>query len=398
MLRLRPNVRDYSWGSTTAIPEFLGQQPTGAPVAELWFGAHPSAPSVLGHPYPVSDLAVLIERHPVETLGQDVLARFGPRLPFLLKVIAPDRPLSLQVHPSLGRAREGFEAENAAGIPIDAPSRNYRDENHKPELVYALTTFEAVSGFRAPRRAAELFADLHAPLAREILTTLRDDPSAHGVRAAFSRLLDPATRPDADQVAAVVRASADRTARGSTSPRADAIVALLARHCPADPGVVASLLLNPVTLRPGQALFIPAGGVHAYLSGMGVELMANSDNVLRAALTSKHVDVAELCEVVDFIAAPPIRIAAEEFRDDTRVFYVPVDDFELSVTDVGGPAEDAPLPGRGPRIVLCLEGDVRLTSPGDAVTLKRGEAVFVPADEGRITVRGRGTVAQAGVP
>jgi len=402
VLRLRPVTRDYPWGSPTAIPEFLDVPPTGGPVAELWFGAHPSAPSPLHRdPAPASqapDLRELIERHPVQTLGEDVLARFGPRLPYLLKVIAPARPLSLQVHPNVARARRGFAEENSRGIPVDAPGRNYRDANHKPELVYALTTFEAVSGFRAPRRAAELFEDLDAPLALHLLRILRAEPTADGVRQAFTKLLRPASRPSAEEVGAVVEACRVRAESGSTSPRADAIVALLAEHFPGDAGVVASLLLNPVTLRPGQAMFIPAGGVHGYLSGLGVELMANSDNVLRAALTDKHVDGEELCQVVDFVAAPPIRIAPEEFGAHTRVFYAPVDDFELSITDVGDAVESTRLPGRGPRILLCLEGDVFVTSRTEALTLRRGESVFVPADDDGLALRGHGTVVQAGVP
>lgn len=428
MLRLRPVARDYSWGSRTAIPDYLGLEPTGRPLAELWFGAHPSAPSGVqrsAEPVlaaagpsggaarqaprpaatellaPVDDgesLRHLIESDPLGTLGEDILARFGTRLPFLLKLIAPARPLSLQVHPTIERARQGYALEDAAGVPVDAPERNYRDTNHKPELVYALTTFDAVSGFRAPRRAAEVLADLDAPLARTVLRFLRQDPTADGVRAAFTHLLAPATRPDPAAVRAVVSACAARLHDGSPSPRADAVVTLLASFFPDDPGVVASLLLNPVTLRPGQAMFIPAGGVHAYLGGVGVELMANSDNVLRAALTDKHVDADELFDVVDFIAAPPIRIAPEEFHDSTKVYYAPVDDFELSVTDVDDDDQLQPLPGRGPRILLCLEGDVRLASAEDAVTLSRGESVFVPASEGPITVRGRGTVVQADVP
>lgn len=442
MLRLRPVARPYAWGSPTAIPRYLGVEPTGEPVAELWFGAHPSAPcrvetrsetpvrSTAVRPGPparavrgelagpgrrgtidlarsavtvtesesaVADLLAVIEADPVATLGPDVVARFGPRLPYLLKLIAPARPLSLQVHPNLDRARLGFAQEETAGIPVAAAHRNYKDASHKPELIYALTTFEAVSGFRAPRRAAEVLEGLDAPLARRVLATLRAEPTASGVRSAFMQLLAPATRPAPAEVDAVVTACAARLRSDSTSPRADAIVGLLASFFPADPGIVASLLLNPVTLRPGQAMFIPAGGVHAYLSGVGVELMANSDNVLRAGLTDKHMDAVELFDVVDFIAAPPIRIAPEEGRGSTRMYYAPVDDFELSVTDL----DDGPphaLPGRGPRIVLCLDGDVRVTSAEDSVALQRGESVFVPAAEGALTVRGHGTVVQADVP
>lgn len=395
MFRVGAVRRDYAWGSTTALPSLIGTAPDGRPYAELWYGGHASAPSPLLSGHAVHDLRELVKSDPDAALGEDVHARFGARLPYLLKLIAPAGPLSLQVHPDIERARVGHALENAAGIPGDASTRNYRDTNHKPELVYAVTTFEAISGFRAPRRAAELFEGIDTPLGRRILTALRSDPSAGGVRAAFGALLDE-DGPTPYEVEAVVDAVAARAGR-SPSPRADAIVALLAEHFPGDPGIVVSLLLNPVTLRPGEALFIPAGGVHAYLSGVGVELMANSDNVLRAALTSKHRDVPELLDVVEYVAAPPIRIAPEIAVDSTKVYYAPVDDFELSVTDLhDGGAH--PLPGRGPRIILAIAGEVRLSSAGGEITLTPGEAVFVPATERAVSVRGIGTVVQADVP
>lgn len=423
MLGLRGVERHYAWGSTTAIPELLGTPPTGGPVAEVWFGAHPSgAAEVLpaaveparatalvgGGPVPAAtppapgaaDLRDVIAADPVGVLGEDVVQRFGERLPYLLKVIAPESPLSLQVHPSLERARERFAAEDAAGIPRDAADRNYKDPNHKPELVFALTQFDAVCGFRAPRRAAELFAGLDTPLARRLHAALRADSSAAGVRSAFAGLLAAATRPSAREVQEVARACAARLANGSPSPRADGTVVMLAGSYPGDPGVVASLLLNPVTLQPGEALFVPAGGVHAYLSGIGVEVMASSDNVLRAGLTAKYVDVAEMLECVDYVAAPPIRPAPEVFHGSTRVFYAPVDDFELSVTDLADPpgAGPHPLPGRGPRILLCLRGEVEVSTAAETKRLGRGEAVFVRADEGKVVVRGTGTLVQADVP
>ncbi|KAE8764561.1 mannose-6-phosphate isomerase, class I [Georgenia thermotolerans] len=402
MQRLRGVGRDYAWGSTEAIPALLDEPATGEPVAEMWFGAHPAGPAhVVGRGDGVaSDLRSMIAADAAGTLGEDVVSRFGPRLPYLLKLIAPARPLSLQVHPSLERAQERFRAEDAAGIPRDAPERNYRDPNHKPELVYALTTFEAVCGFRAPRRAAELFANLSAPLARDLRAVLRQDPTAAGVRTVFTSLLDERTRPSAEEVQAVARSCAGRLRDGSPSPRADHTVVMLAEAYPGDPGVVASLLLNPVTLQPGEALFVPAGGVHAYLSGLGVEVMASSDNVLRAGLTTKHVDVAEMLECVDYVAAPPIRPAPEIFHGATRVYYAPVDDFELSVTHLSDGADDAghPLPGRGPRVLLCLDGVISVATGAELLTLARGDAVFVRADEGRLTVRGVGTLVQADVP
>lgn len=395
MLRLDNPTQPYAWGSVTAIPELLGREPDGSPVAELWLGAHPGAPSRVAGGRP---LAEVVAEDPRSSLGPDVVERFGPVLPYLLKVIAAESPLSLQVHPSLTRAAAGYASEDAAGIPLAARERNYRDRNHKPELVYALTRFEAMCGFRAPRRAAELLAGLDAPLARRLAATLHAEPDREGIRAAFRALLEPGTRPTPAEVADVAAACAARLAAGSPSPRADRTVVRLAEAYPGDPGVVTSLLLNPVTLQPGEAMFVPAGGVHAYLSGLAIEVMASSDNVLRAGLTAKHIDIPELLANVDYVAAPPIRIAPERFHGATRVFYAPVDDFELSVTELADDAEH-PLPGRGPRILLCLDGRLAIRSAGGSeLVLERGDSAFVPAADGELSVTGRGTVVQADVP
>ena len=403
MFRLAGVPRHYSWGSTTAIPDLLGLPAADEPIAELWFGAHDSSPSPLGESG--ATLADLLAGDAETHLGADVIARFGEGLPYLLKILAAERPLSLQVHPNREQARVGFAVEQAAGVPLDAPERCYRDANHKPEVWFALGPVEALCGFRAPRRAAELFEDLDAPLAHSIARMLREDPSASGVRTVFTALLSTHTRPDADAVSQVARACSDRLANSSPSPRADGNVVLLQDEHPGDPGVVASLLLNPVSLQPGESVFIPAGGVHALLHGTVVELQASSDNVLRAGLTPKHVDVHALLSTVDYVAAPPIRIAPETFHGSTRVFYAPVDDFELSVTTLGGGdselADDGswqPVPGRGPRIVLCLDGEVTVRSERENIALVRGQALFAGAAEGALTVRGTGTIVQADVP
>lgn len=394
MLRLSGVPRHYAWGSTTAIPELLGQTPDGEPVAELWFGAHASSPSVLEDGRTLEDL--LAEDGEAQ-LGADVIARFGEGLPYLLKILAAERPLSLQVHPNREQARVGFAVEEAAGLPLDSPERSYRDANHKPEVWFALGPVEALCGFRAPRRAAELFEDLEAPLARSIAAMLRADPTPSGVRTVFSALLGPRTRPDADAVAALAEACRARLVSSSPSPRADGNVVLLQSEHPGDPGVAASLLLNPVSLQPGESVFIPAGGVHALLHGTVVELQASSDNVLRAGLTTKHVDVPALLATVDYVAAPPIRLAPETFHGSTRVFYAPVDDFELSVTTVED-GDAHPVPGRGPRIVLCVEGRVEVSGERETIVLERGQALFAGAADGPLSVRGGGTVVQADVP
>ena len=397
VLRLINPTQDYAWGSTTAIPEVLGETGADGPVAELWMGAHPASPSRAVLADGEAPLDQLIAAEPEAMLGRDVVARFGRSLPYLLKLVAVAKPLSLQVHPDIERAREGFAAENAAGIPLRDPRRNYRDANHKPELVYALTRFEALSGFRAPRRAAELFSGLDAPLAVTLHEVLIAEPTYRGIRTAFRRLLEPELRPTAGEIEAVADACRRRLANGSPSPRADRTVVMLAEAYPGDPGTVTSLLLNPVTLEPGEAMFVPAGGVHAYLQGLAVEIMANSDNVLRAGLTAKHVDVPELLVNVDYVAAPPIRVAPEVFHGSAKVFYAPVDDFELSVAEVEN-HEVHPLPGRGPRIVLCVAGAVTVRSEDSDMALVRGQSVFVPAAEGPLTVVGPGTVVQADVP
>lgn len=397
MLKLNNPTQEYAWGSTTAIPEVMGVGTSGRPVAELWMGAHPSAPSRVVVSGRELGLDQLIAEDAEAMLGGDVVARFGRSLPYLLKLVAVERPLSLQVHPSLDRAREGFAAENAAGIALDDPRRNYHDANHKPELVFALTRFEALSGFRAPRRAAELFDGLDAVLARTLHDVLVAEPTYRGIRTAFRRLLDPELRPDFAAVEELSQACRARLSDGSPSPRADRTVVALADAYPGDPGAVTSLLLNPVTLEPGEAMFVPAGGVHAYLHGLAVEIMANSDNVLRAGLTHKHVDVPELLANVDYVAAPPIRVAPEIFHGAARVFYAPVDDFELSVVDVSN-GRSHPLKGRGPRIVLCVEGGVTVRSEDGEQRLGRGESVFVSSAEGALEVAGTGTVVQADVP
>ncbi|OKL51338.1 mannose-6-phosphate isomerase, class I [Buchananella hordeovulneris] len=395
VLRLTGAQQRYDWGSRTAIPKFLGTPATTEPLAEVWFGAHPRGVCRLETG---ASLADAITALPDAALGPLVEKRFGRRLPYLLKIIAPAAPLSLQVHPSRDRAAARYDDEDQRGITLQDPRRNYHDKNHKPEMLLALTDFEALSGFRAPRRAAELLADLADPLATKLAAILATGTNGTGLRDAFAHLMRPETRPGPQAVQHFVQEVAKRLAAGqSPSLRADTIVGRLAERYPSDPGVVASILLNPVSLRRGEALYVPAGTVHAYLSGLGVEIMADSDNVLRAGLTSKHVDVPEMLSCVEAKAAPPVRIAPEHITAHTRVYFAPVDDFELSVTDTRN--EACTIPGRGPRILLCTEGHlVASTAASGTLPLARGQAAFVPAAAGPVTVAGLGTVVQAGVP
>lgn len=406
MERLRGAIKDYAWGSAVAIPKMFDLPPSRGPVAEIWLGTHPLGPAELadgivynpeGEPAE-QNLLDYIDRDPEGCLGT-TLSRLGSSLPYLLKLIAPDQPLSLQVHPSRAQARRRFDDEEAAGVDIADPERNYLDRNHKPELLLAVTKFEAIAGFRAPRRVMEVVGGLPCTIADTLLKFLSDDMSPAGMRACFEYLLSDETRPSLEEVDQLVQGCRERLRTGtSPSARADRIVNHLAAYYPGDPGIVASLLLNPVTLQPGEALFVPAGTVHAYLAGTGVEIMANSDNVLRAGLTSKHIDVPELLTTVDYTAAPPIRIAPEHVSEVTRTYYAPVDDFELSVTELTDWMTERPLPGRGPRILLALSGAIKVSTKEQGITLNLGEAAFVRADEGNLQVQGVGTLIQADIP
>jgi mannose-6-phosphate isomerase len=391
VLRLTNTVQPYAWGSTSAIPRLLGVEPDGRPQAELWIGAHPGAPSDAEG----VGLDERIAAAPREFLGDG--AADGARLGFLLKVLAAAAPLSLQAHPDRETAARRHAEEEAAGTPHDAPERLYKDTEHKPELLLALEPFAAMAGFRAPGAARELLAGLELPAlppdSQDLFTALLevlDGPEEGEVLRAATRLLLTA---DADAVGPLVEAVA-QACTGSDDLSAQCLVELAGHH-PGDPGVLVSTLLNQVRLAPGEALYLPAGNVHAYLEGTGVELMASSDNVLRGGLTPKHVDVAELLDVLDFRVLPPPLLAPREVSADERVFAPDdVDDFALSVLTVR-PGVETRWERAVPRAVLALEGAVRLSSSAGSADLQQGQSVFVTAAEHPLTISGAGRIAAA---
>ncbi|WP_017615069.1 mannose-6-phosphate isomerase, class I [Nocardiopsis salina] len=392
MHRLTNQVRPYAWGARTAIPDLLGTEPDGSPQAELWLGAHHGAPSAAvsddgsAHPLPH-----LIADAPHRVLGSEVAERFGARLPFLLKYLAAEQPLSLQVHPDAARARQGFDAEESSGIPVDAPHRNYRDPHHKPELLLALEPFEALCGFREPEAARHELRGMACELACALRADLASSDDHTALRSALTRLL---TLSDDRRERLLSEFVEEWSACDRRGPHGR-IVPDLAHRYPGDPGAVASLLLNRITLWPGEALFLPAGNLHAYLQGTAIEVMASSDNVLRAGLTRKHVDATELLDVVDF-SVLPIPYAQPAFREGRREFRPGAPEFALH--EVGPGRIAAHLPGTGPCVVLALDGQVDLVAEvGQGVALDRGQSVFVPADSGPVKVEGRGHVVAATV-
>jgi len=328
IIELDNPIRDYAWGSPTAIPQLLGLAPSGRPAAELWIGAHPDSPSTAPAHADQPGLDALIAADPAGLLGPGTVARFGERLPFLLKLLAAERALSLQVHPNRRQAEAGFAAEEAAGVDRASPERNYRDANHKPEMAYAITEFQAFCGFRPVAATADLFAALAVPELEPYRELLRN---ANGLRAVFTTLLTltgPARQRLLDSVLAGCRRLAGSGGEWSAEARASV---LAAEDFPDDIGPVVALLLNYVRLAPGEAIFLGAGNVHAYLRGVCVELLANSDNVLRCGLTPKHIDVPELVRITDFTPMTEPRYRPTGQAADRVDFRLPVPDFELSV-------------------------------------------------------------------
>ena len=309
MERLIGWTKADAWGSTNAIPEFLGAAAGDDPVSEVWFGAHPDGPTLLtdGH-----TLAEHIGEDPKRALGGGLLYAFGPTLPYLAKIIAPAQTLSLQVHPTKEIAREGYLREEVLGIERTDTRRVYRDMNHKPEMIYALTEFSALVGFRVPRKARQLLVGLEGELADRLRHRLKLSTVRGGLRSLATWLFDEDSPATPERVEEFVAACRSRLASGtSPSPRTDELVSVLGEKHPGDPGIIVAFLMNPVSLRPGEAVYIPPRQIHAYQSGLGIEVMASSDNVVRAGLTRKYVDSAQLVEITEFSALPPVRVAPE---------------------------------------------------------------------------------------
>jgi mannose-6-phosphate isomerase len=393
---LRGALRTYAWGSRTAIAEFSGRPvPAAHPEAELWFGAHPGDPAFLETADGETSLLETLVADPEGQLGAVSRNRFGDVLPFLLKVLAADEPLSLQAHPSAKQAVEGYLREERLGIPVSSPIRNYRDTSHKPELLVALQTFEALAGFRPASRTTELLRALSVSDLDPFIELLNDQSDADGLRALFTTWIT-APQPDIEVlVPAVLDGAIQYVSNGETEFVAEAKTVLeLGERYPGDAGVLAALLLNRITLAPGEAIFLPAGNLHAYLRGVGVEVMANSDNVLRGGLTPKHVDVPELLRVLDFRPTTEQGLAPKIERDGFSLVYdTPTDEFAVTLLALDGDdlnhEVDAVSHHEGPQILLCTEGSVVVHAKSKSLTLDHGMAAWVSADDGPIRLIAR---------
>jgi len=395
MYLMKNRIRTYGWGSRTAIATLVGDDaPSAEPQAEMWIGAHPGDSSQLYLAVGEQPLVRVIDEDPTGALGADVVHRFDGTLPFLLKLLAADSPLSLQAHPSIPQAQAGFDEEQAAGIPADAPFRNYKDRTHKPEMVYALEAFEALCGFQPTQVSVASLDGLAIPELADVRAELVSTPGAPGLRRVVTGLLQADRAAVEPMVRAVAAACRDRAGRGLRFDREYAMARRLADHYPGDPGVLIALLMNRIDLGPGQAVYLPAGSMHAYLSGFGVEIMASSDNVLRGGLTTKHVDVAELTAVVDFEPGAPHLVSPVPIGPGELAFRTPAPEFDFSVITVS-PAGRS-LAHAGPQVLLAIDGSISLVDVhGRRLTVRPGQSVFLPARQGPVWIDGTGTLVRA---
>jgi mannose-6-phosphate isomerase len=375
-------------------------------MAELWMGAHPKAPSEVEIGGNRTSLAELIVREPEKTLGAKVTNSFGTRLPFLFKVLCAAEPLSIQAHPSLEQAKAGFAREEQAGKPQSAADRNYRDDNHKPELICAVLPFWALRGFRNISEIADEFTTVEL---RSVDVPIEPPASESELSLFVARLLRLPEDERRDLVAGALALARERWGAydPATPPNLDDGAARyywvqrIADVHPGDIGILGPLFLNTVGLEPGQALIQPAGVLHAYLSGVGIELMANSDNVLRGGMTVKHIDVDELLSVGVFrsqrpeLVEPAHSSLVESGSVEAWSFPTPFAEFELHAITVDGRVG---VRTGSPMVVLAQDGRVAASDESTAVSLSAGRSCFVGAESKSLTLTGDGSVWIATVP
>ena len=394
---LKNSIQEYSWGSKTFIPQLMGEpSPSRKPQAELWMGAHPKAPSKIFFDGKWRSLTELIQENAEDILGPSIARKFEANLPFLFKILASAKPLSIQAHPTKKEAREGFARENLEKIPLNASHRNYKDQNHKPEIFCALTSLMALKGFRRIEDIIKSMDKIGISTQELGIDILRTHPDQKGLKGFFHAMMTM----DRGRQRHVVNEVVACSARFSETDQISKWVLRLNDEYPGDIGVLSPILLNVVRLNPGEAIHIPAGELHAYLEGVGLELMASSDNVLRGGLTSKHVDVPELLKILDF-QYHKVEILRPETQETGEYLYPKVsEDFILSMIPLDrGSIYKSPR-RRSVEIMICMEGDAYITDLGigDILDLSKGTSVIIPAAVKQYRLEGVSTVYKAAVP
>ena len=386
MQKLINSVQNYAWGSKTALTDLYGiANPNNLPMAELWMGAHPKSSSKIEDASgQARSLRDVIDADKAALLGDKVAQRFG-ELPFLFKVLCADQPLSIQVHPNKQASEIGFAKENAAGIPLDAAERNYKDPNHKPELVFALTPFLAMNAFREFSEIISLLQPVAG--ANNAIAHFLENPNAKALSQLFASLLNMQGE-EKSHALAVLKAALE-----SQQGEPWETIRLIAQFYPDDSGLFSPLLLNVVKLNPGEAMFLFAETPHAYLQGVALEVMANSDNVLRAGLTPKYIDIPELVANVKFVAKPAAELLTQPVKNGAELdFPIPVEDFAFSLHDLS--QTETTIAQESAAILFCVEGEATLHKGEQRLVLKPGESAFVAANESPVSVSGTGRLAR----
>ncbi|MEP8764285.1 mannose-6-phosphate isomerase [Enterobacter roggenkampii] len=386
MQKLINSVQNYAWGSKTALTDLYGiANPNNLPMAELWMGAHPKSSSKIEDASgQARSLRDVIDADKAALLGDKVAQRFG-ELPFLFKVLCADQPLSIQVHPNKQASEIGFAKENAAGIPLDAAERNYKDPNHKPELVFALTPFLAMNAFREFSEIISLLQPVAG--ANNAIAHFLENPNAEALSQLFASLLNMQGE-EKSHALAVLKAALE-----SQQGEPWETIRLIAQFYPDDSGLFSPLLLNVVKLNPGEAMFLFAETPHAYLQGVALEVMANSDNVLRAGLTPKYIDIPELVANVKFVAKPAAELLTQPVKNGAELdFPIPVEDFAFSLYDLS--QTETTIAQESAAILFCVEGEATLHKGEQRLVLKPGESAFVAANESPVSVSGTGRLAR----
>lgn len=394
---LKNTIQEYAWGSYTAIPELLGyDSPANTPQAELWMGAHPKAPSKVKYNGKWRSLLELIDNEPQNILGEKVARKFNNRLPYLFKVLAAAKPLSIQAHPNSDQAGEGFERENRLGIPLDAPIRNYKDDNHKPECICALTSFWALNGFRKISDMIHLLGKICPRALKQDFDLFRQQPDSLGLKEFFKAIM----KLDQTTQKLIIDDAVKHAEQLKHKNSAYKWMIDLNEEYPSDIGVLSPMVLNLICLEPGQAMFLPAGTLHAYLDGVGIELMANSDNVIRGGLTAKHIDVEELLNILDFEERDINILEMKKVNPCEHQYESQVDEFALSVVTVKTDTMYERSDKKYVEILLCTDGDAEVAdiASNNSIVVKKGMSILIPAVVEKYGIKGNAVFYKAGVP
>jgi mannose-6-phosphate isomerase len=364
--RITGFTKNYDWGSKDLIPDFFGTDKSSEPIAEIWFGTHPLGES--------------------ETIweGKPLSESLGKKLNFLVKIISADRALSIQVHPNAQQARDGFHYEQAQGIALDDPKRNYKDSSHKPEALIALTSFKALCGFR-PRKDLILIFTEFGKSEPEFELLAKNLIGGSNLAEVFQELIANT------ELAKRFNQTVDTSQNVAMATEARDLVQRLLVQFPDDTGALVALMLNEVSLEPGQAIYLPAGNIHAYLSGLGIEVMAASDNVLRSGLTSKHVDLAEVLKIADFNEFQEPKVRPRKLAEGLVEYPVQASEFRIYRAEVSGKNLLADLDLPASAMVVCTSGEVAVsTSLDEREVLTKAQVVFASGAK-KLSLSGSGT-------